>query len=439
MIESLSLAGWYVLVGLILLSMGLIASRIKKLPLTSAILYLLVGLAVGPTGLHLFHFNPLQQSGLLEVVTEIAVILSLFTAGLKLQLPVTNRLWWIPLRLAFVSMAVSVGLLTLFGHYVMGLPLGLAVLLGAILAPTDPVLATDIQVKDANDYDRLRFSLTSEAGLNDGSAFPFVMLGLGLLGLHDLGEGGSYWLWHDLIWAIFGGLGIGILCGHLLARLIHFLRQKRLETPFMDDFLGLGLIAFSYGVALFIETYAFIAVFTAAVSLRQTEQWLADRDHTTHKPSKTTRQLTIGKPNAHEDQALLSNRSLQFNEQLERISEVLLIVLLGGSLFVNSWSWEAVIIACFVLFVARPTSVMIGLAGAKVPAAPTRMMAWFGVRGIGSLYYLMYAIQHGLPESQALQLLSVTLIVITLSIVMHGISVKPLMAIYQKPKPKQWQ
>jgi len=439
MTESLSLAGWYLLAGVILLSMGLTASRVKKLPLTSAMCYLFVGLAVGPTGWHLFHFNPLQQSGLLEVVTEIAVILSLFTAGLKLQLPVTHPLWWIPIRLAFVSMAISVGLLTLFGHYVMGLPIGLAVLLGAILAPTDPVLATDIQVKDPQDYDRLRFSLTGEAGLNDGSAFPFVMLGLGLLGLHELGDNGVYWLWHDLVWAIFGALAIGALLGHLLARLIKLLRDKHLETQFMDDFLGLGLIAFSYGAALFIETYAFIAVFTAAVALRQTEQWLAKRDKPASRPSTAQNPLTIGKPNQHEDQALLSNRSLRFNEQLERISEVLLIILLGGSLFLNSWTTEALIIACFVLFIARPISVTVGLIGAKVPAAPTSMMAWFGVRGIGSLYYLMYAIQHGLPESQAVQLLSITLIVVTISIVAHGISVTPLMSRYQSPASKHWK
>lgn len=406
--------GWYLLVGSILLSMGLMASRMRGMPITSAVFYLAVGVLIGPTLLHLFHFNPLKQSHLLESITEIAVLISLYTCGLKLRVPLRASLWRVPLRLATLSMFVGIGLMSVFGHYLLALPWGAAILLGAILAPTDPVLATDVQVRRPGDHDRLRFSLTAEAGMNDGTAFPFVLLGLGMLGLHRFDSVGS-WLLNDVLWATGAGVAIGALMGWGLARLVFWLKTLRTETAFMDDFLGLGLIALTNGVALAFSAYSFLAVFVAALALRQTERGL-------HKVS----------PQGHgtEGVLMLTETSLHFNEQLERIAEVVLILLLGGSLFVSSWTWEAVATAAFLFLVARPAGVYLGLRGCAVKPRAKRYMGWFGVRGIGSFYYLMFAIQAGLPEPLALKLLSITLIVVTLSIVLHGISVTPLMKRY---------
>lgn len=165
-------ATWFILIGLLLLLVGFTLSFVKNLPTTSAILYLFVGCLVGPMGFGLFHFNPLEQSALLEIMTEIAVLISLYCAGVKMPAPVTYMRWRTPLRLAFLSMAITVGLVTLFGYHWLGLPLGAAVLLGAVVSPTDPVLATEIQVRHPDDSDSLRFALTCEAGINDGSAFP---------------------------------------------------------------------------------------------------------------------------------------------------------------------------------------------------------------------------------------------------------------------------
>ena len=184
---------WLLLIGALLLMRGLTATLLQRSPVTSSILYLVFGLLVGPSALHLFHFNPLQQSALLLTLTEVAVLISLFSAGVKMPVPFSWSRWRAPLRLATLSMAMTVALVAAFGCFVLDLPLGAGVLLGAILAPTDPVLATDVQVRHSGDRDLLRFTLTSEAGMNDGSAFPFVMLGLGLLGLHDLGGAGARW------------------------------------------------------------------------------------------------------------------------------------------------------------------------------------------------------------------------------------------------------
>ncbi|BBP04432.1 sodium:proton antiporter [Sulfuriferula plumbiphila] len=422
-------AQWFMLVGGLLLVMGLTSSILKRLPVTAAIIYLAVGLLVGPTVLNLFHFNPLKESALLEVLTEVAVLISLFSAGVKMPVPFSFVRWRTPILLATVSMTITVAMVAAFAYYVLGLPLGAGVLLGAIVAPTDPVLATDVQIRHPGDRDQLRFTLTCEAGMNDGSAFPFVMLGMGLLGLHELGEFALSWVLVDVLWATLGGIAIGVGAGVALARLGWKLRREPLKHELMDDFLGLGLIGVVYGLTVLVHAWGFLAVFFAAVALRQTELKLAKaaRDSIDGRtPRKNVRTDTNACPDP-EPPPTVSEGSLVFKEHLERLSEVVLILLIGGTLFLDSWSWEAVELALFLFVVARPISVLAGLLGTRTPWRIRGMTGWFGVRGIGSLYYLMYAIQHGLPQTLALELIQLTLIVVALSILLHGISVKPLM------------
>jgi len=406
---------WFLLVGGLLLVMGLTHTILKRSPVTSSIIYLAVGIIVGPTVLNLFHFNPLKQSALLEILTETVVLISLFSAGVKMPAPFTFARWQKPILLASVSMAITVMLVAAFAYFLLGLPIGACVLLGAILAPTDPVLATDIQTRHHGDNDLLRFTLTSEAGMNDGSAFPFIMLGLALLGLHHAGGFGLNWLLIDVLWARVAGVG--------LAHIGWKLRRGSYQHILLDDFLGLGLIGVVYGISHIAHVWGFLAVFFAAVALRQTESKLIKTSQASYEVSLQSTDTTLD-----EDAELtVSEGSLLFKEHLERLSEVLLILLIGGSLFINSWSWKAVSIALFLFIIARPISVLLGLIGTPASWRVRGMTAWFGVRGIGSLYYLMYAIQQGLSEKLALELTQITLIVVTLSIILHGISVKPLM------------
>jgi len=437
---------WFLLVGGLLLFMALTTSRLKPLPVTSAIIYLAVGLVVGPTVLNVFHFNPLKQSALLEVLTEVAVLISLFSAGVKMPAPISFKCWRTPVLLATVSMTASVAMVAAFSYYAFDLPLGACILLGAIVAPTDPVLATDVQIRHPGDHDQLRFTLTCEAGMNDGSAFPFVMLGMGLLGLHEVGETGMRWILLDVVWATLAGIAVGVLSGILLAHLIWKIRGKQQSREMMDDFLGLGLIGVVYGLCVLIDAWGFLAVFFAAVALHQTELKLAGIVNSSPKKpetppanmappiSNTTPVPDIQDARVVEPLSLVSEGSLIFKEHLERLSEVLLILLVGGMLFVDSWSWPAVGFAAFLFVVARPLSVLLGMLGSGTPWRMRGLVGWFGVRGIGSLYYLMYVIQHGLPEPLALQLIQLTLVVVSLSIVAHGASVKPLMNLFWRRK-----
>ena len=261
----MSFALWLLFSGLLMTTMALSGTTLTRAPVTAAILYLVAGYALGPAAGNILTPDPLRYSVLLERIAEIAMLISLFAVGLKLGLPLRDHGWRLPARLAVISMMATVALLTLLGIRLLDLSLGAAVLLGAILAPTDPVLASDVQVAAVEDRDRLRFSLTGEGGLNDGIAFPFVMLGLGLLDLHSLGAHGWRWLVFDVLWGAVGGLAIGGLLGWAVGTLVVYLRSRHEESVGRDEFLALGLIALSYAIAVLCGAGGFLAVFGAGL------------------------------------------------------------------------------------------------------------------------------------------------------------------------------
>ena len=430
-------AVWSVLVGVLLIFLALSGTVLSRLPLSTAMLYLGVGLAVSPAGLGLLAADPREHKVLLERLTETVVLVSLFTAGLKLSPGLGDRRWLLPLRLALTSMVLTVALIAAAGTLLLGLPLGAAVLLGAILAPTDPVLASDVQVHRPGDRDNLRFALTGEGGLNDGTAFPFVMLGLGLLGLHDLGAWGWRWLLVDGLWAVAAGLGTGALLGVAVGRLVLYLRREHKEAVGLDDFLALGLIALSYGVAVLVEGYGFLAVFAAGVALRQVEQ-SQSRDPAIQQaverasadPDHTVAEAAAVDP--RRAPAFMAHAVLGFNQQVERIGELAIVIAIGALLWAVEWRHAPWWFVVLLLLVIRPLATWAGLSGSRSSRRQRWLIAWFGIRGIGSLYYLMYAINHGLPDALAVQLSALTLSVVVASILVHGVSVTPLMAAYER-------
>lgn len=429
----MELTVWYVVVGALLITMVLTSTVLRRLPLTTALLYLAIGFALGPNGIGLLELHPVTRPFILERLTEVAVIISLFSTGLKLSLPWRDPFWFLPVRLAFLSMTVTVGLIAIIGVVGLGLPLGAAILLGAVLAPTDPVLASDVSVAEPGDNDRLRFSLTGEAGLNDGTAFPFVMLGLGLLGLHDLGSFGWRWIAVDLFWAVGAGLGVGALSGIAVGRLVLHLRRERKEAIGLDNFLALGLIALAYGLALLIHSYGFLAVFAAGLALRRTERQATGE----HAPAAVQATALETEPvdratHPHTAPAHMAQAVLDFNEQLERIGTVLVMILVGGMLAPRFLPLEAIWFIPVLFFVVRPLAATIGLIGAPVSSLQRGLIAWFGIRGIGGIYYLMYAFAHGLSGPTAQRVAAFTLTVVAASVIVHGVSVTPLMDRYER-------
>jgi len=409
----MTFALWLTIGGALLVFMALGGSMLSRMPVSTSMLYLLAGLAVGPLGLTLAAPDLFNHAALLEHLTEVIVLLSLFTSGLKMSVGLHDRRWSSPLRLALLSMLVTVALITGAGVWLLGLPLGAAVLLGGILAPTDPVLATEVQVDDPADRDQLRFALTGEGGLNDGTAFPLVMLGLGLLGAHEIGAFGWRWLAVDVLWATAAGIAIGAALGAGLGRLVLHLRHRHQEAEGYENFLALGLIGLAYGFAVLAHAYGFLAVFAAGLALRH-----------------TARTTTTGPQHAP---AEMAHAVLSFNEQIDRIGEMVGVVIIGLLLWAVPWLPQAWWFVPLVLLLVRPLSVLAGLAGSRrTSPQQRRLIAWFGIRGIGSLYYLCYALNHGLPQQHAQTLVALTVAVVVSSIVVHGISVTPLMHRYRR-------
>ncbi len=422
----------FIIIGLLLVLMAIIGSLVARWPVSAGMLYVGTGILLGPVGLGVLDLHPIADRKMLEVVTEIAVIVSLFTAGLKLRLPLRDPRWRLSLRLAFGAMGISVALVAAAAHWGLGLPVGAAILLGALLAPTDPVLAADVQVREPGDRDRLRFSLTSEAGLNDGTAFPFVYLGLGILNLREIGDNGVRWLALDVLWAIPGGLAIGALLGLAIGWLVVYLRRTYREAVGLDDFLAIGLIALSYGVALLFGTLGFLAAFAAGLAVRRLESH-ASGGEAPEDVRHAAESLGPDELATHPEKApaYMTEAVLAFNEQIDRIGAMAVLVLVGSMLSREVLHPSAVWFVPLLLLVIRPASVWISLAGSRTSYLQRHLISWFGVRGIGSVYYLMYAIGYGLPGVYGAELIEMTLTVVAVSVVVHGITVTPLMRWYQ--------
>lgn len=422
---------WYLLFGLLLITMVLLGATLERMLLSSATIYLCVGYLVGIAGLMPVVPNPVLHAEVIGRIAEIALLISLFSVGLRMGVPILDRRWIVPLRLAFVSMAITVGMIAAIGMWGLGLSPGAGILLGGILAPTDPVLASGMKTERGVDPDRLRFSLAGEGALNDGSAFPFVILGLTLLAPNA----GNFSIWHwlllDLIWSSVGGVLVGALVGFLTGRLIVYLRTRHFQAVGQDEFLSLGVIAVAYGLAQQCHASGFLAVFGAGLAFQRIEEMPqagtvsleAADDAQGHK-------YGVLATHSHHASAIMTSAVREFNAGLERLAE-LMIVLLVGTLLPHVVGWRALWWFVPLIFVlVRPVSVILGTLGVVGAGRARAMASWFGIRGIGSVFYLMFALQHGIQGPLAGQLITLTLVVVSASIFVHGISMRPLMQWY---------
>jgi len=405
------------LLGAVLLGMCLLELHVTRLPLSPAVVYLAVGWIAGwmVQGKVVTPPTAPARADMLVIITEIAVLISLFAVGLQLRMPWTLKGWRVALVLAGGAMVATIALATLAGAWLLpGLGWAGALLLAGILAPTDPVLASEVQIRSHHDRDAVRVALTAEGGLNDGTALPVVMLALGLLGIGDLGPGGARWLWHDLAWPIAGGALLGWAFGRLLGRVIHAL-QRRGHGLGWDELMYLGIITVAYGLSRLTETSAFLFVFAAALGLfRRSPQAVASLARAGVEPDE------------------LAERLLGFGHRCGRLVEVVMVLLMGFAMPWVQWRGEPLVYAALLLVVIRPLSVFLTIPGRALPKTQRRIVAWFGIRGVGSLFYLALVIDSGLSPTLATALVNATLPAIALSILLHGVSATPLMALYRR-------
>jgi sodium/hydrogen antiporter len=339
------------------------------------------------------------------------VLISLLAVGLRLRVPPRLSAWRVALLMAGPGMVVAIVVATGAAVWLLGLPWPAALLLAAILAPTDPVLASEVQIKSDEDRDAVRLSLTAEGGLNDGSALPAVMLALGLMGLHTLGAQCRDWWLNDLAWAIGGGALLGMATGSLLGWALRA-RIKRRDMMARDELLYVGALALAYGLARATGTSSFVVVFAVGATLL----W-PFHEHTL----------------AHGGQAL-AERLGAFGQRLERLVEAAGVLGVGLLLHSVPPSWPALAFALVLVLVVRPLSVfsVVRLRRGRITQQQRRLVAWFGIRGIGSLFYLAFVLDHGVHGPLAQELIGATLATVALSIVLHGISATPVMGSYQR-------
>jgi NhaP-type Na+/H+ or K+/H+ antiporter len=439
---------WMTLVSGILLLMALASGYVRDLPITTSVLYLAVGLVIGPLGVEIVVLDLVTHAAILERVTEVAVVIALFVGGLKLRLHVSDPAWRAAMILAGPVMVLTIAGIAAFAHLVFGLPWAAALLLAAILAPTDPVLASAVAIDDARDRDLMRYGLSGEAGLNDGTAFPFVILALSWAA-HD---GGGTWLvsWaaHRIVWAVPAGLALGFALGRLIGILAIRLRANRRDATAPSDLLALALIGVAYVAAEAIGAWGFLSVFAAGLGLRAAEvATVRDSPHPEggtaddpreHPPAEQLVAPDVD-PRTLEQPAVaagvLVSETLSFGDTIERLVEATMIVAIGVALSAY-WDVRALALAAALFFVIRPLASLL-LVVTPISAQQRRLVAWFGIRGIGSLYYLAYSLAHGLDEAIARDVVALTVSVIAISVVVHGITSTPLLARYRSGRSQR--
>lgn len=398
-------------IGILLLFVTLGSGWINRLPLSYALIYLVVGIILSPYGLHLIQIRP--GTDLLERLTEMVVLISLYSCGLKMNRTLTLHGWSSTIRLIGLLMPICIFAIAWVGHQWLNMPWGIAILLGAILAPTDPVLASEVQLVHPDDRDEVRFGLTSEGGLNDALAFPFVYFGLNSIKDSQWQNWILQWTATDLIWAIAAGFGMGVLVAKAIVLLDKQLQRIRRVDSLMEDFVALSIILLTYSLTELIHGYGFLAVFVAGV--------VSQRNY--RNPEKQESQI-------------------EFTETLEKLLEVGTILLLGSLL-----RWEPIVrflpqsllIAGLLFFVIRPIGAWISTLGEHQNPVRPWLFGWFGIRGVGSIYYLTYALGEGLQAETGEQIAWITFTTIVFSVVLHGVSSTPIMNWYERYMEKQKQ
>ena len=403
-------------IGILLLTVTLGSGWISRLPLSFAIIYLVVGILLGPYGFGLIQLrrDEVFNAHLLEKVTELVVIISVFGCGLKIVRPLRLEVWGITARLIGFLMPISIFALAAVGKFFLGMNWGEAILLGAILAPTDPVLASEVQLTDTKDKDELRFGLTSEGGLNDALAFPFVYFGLHALEDDNWSNWFKQWIAVDLIWAIAAGIVMGFVVAKSIVWIEKRIQKRRRADELMEDFIAISTILITYSLTEMVNGYGFLAVFVAGLVVQRSYR----------NPEKPLAQL-------------------EFVEQLEKLLEVGTILLLGSILLFKpmlNYAMQSLLVIILLLFIIRPVGVWISTIGKRPVESHRRtfhpgtrwLIGWFGIRGVGSLYYLAYAFGNGLKGEAAEEIAWITYTTIVASVIIHGVSATPLMKWYER-------
>jgi NhaP-type Na+/H+ or K+/H+ antiporter len=391
---------------IILLAAGFIALLAAITPVllerrytSPPIVYLIIGLGV------YFVFTkttikPLEHMDVIRRITEFVVIISLTNAGLKIRKPFRWESWRYSFRLLLITMPLTIVAAGFLGWWVMGLAPAGAMLFAALISPTDPVLAAELQTSQPSkdDTSKIKLGLTSEAGMNDGLAFPFTYFAImaATKGM-DIESWIGEWLLHDVLLKIVIGVAVGLSTGWLLFKVIFSIGSKDMLSKISRGILSLSLTLLPYAITEILGGYGFIAVFAAACMFSNYEE------HDKHMDS------------LHD-----------FNEELEGLFVAFLFIATGiftASYYELLFDWQVITVAALMVFAVRPAAGYISLAGTSLNRFQKFVLSFYGIRGIGSIFYLSYALGEA-EFSDAQKLIEVTMATIFLSVLVHGLTAR---------------
>ncbi|MDQ3627317.1 MAG: cation:proton antiporter [Actinomycetota bacterium] len=371
---------------------------------STAMGFVAVGVVAGLLPVPMPNVLPGPNEELIERLTEVTVIVALMGAGLAIDRRPGWRSWSSTWRLLAIAMPLCIGAVALLGWGLMGLSPAAALLLGAVLAPTDPVLAADVQVgapaheDEDDDEHEVRFALTSEAGLNDGLAFPFVYAAIFLAGTQTgTGDVGS-WIGRWLAWELFGkvvlAVLVGIVVGRLTARLVFGAPRPWLRLAESNEgIVALAASFVGYGLAEAVGGWGFVAVFVTAVTIR-----------------------------GHESRSGYHRELHRFTHEVERLLTLAALLMFGVACatgLLSDLTWRGALVAALLVLVVRPGCGMLSLLGGQGPRRERAATGFFGVRGIGSFYYLAYAVGEA-PFPEQDELWSTVAATVLFSVILHG-------------------
>ena len=384
------------IIGFAALGMAWMPAISRKTGISYSIWYVLAGMLLY-TFVDIFpNPDPIRKENYALHLSELVVIISLMGTGLKIDEPFSFKEWRIPFGLVTLTMILSIAGVAALSYFALGFDIASAILLGAVLAPTDPVLASDVQVGPPlqNEPNKVRFALTAEAGLNDGMAFPFTWLAIALVFTDgSFQEAGPAWLYKDFFYRIAAGALIGYLIGRVASWLLFYLPRRKSSAEVRDGFVAVSITLIAFGLTELARGYGFIAVFIAAITIRNYQ--LDHRYHT---------------------------KMHSFTDQIERILLAIVLILFGGSVatgLLDKLSWQTIAFSIVFLFVIRPFTAYLSLIGKGLSFKEKLAISFFGIRGIGSFFYLAFAFKQAgfIYEDEMWSLVG---FVVLISIIVHG-------------------
>ena len=416
----------FALLGSALIAALFVKERVRRLPLSLPLIYVLVGwLSFMVLDLPLLNpFNSEKDTVILEYLSEFIVIVSLAAAGIAVDRRFSWRSWKQVWPLLAITMPLSIITIALLGVSFLGMSVAGAILLAAVLSPTDPVLAESVQVGPPGDNERddVRFGLTLEAGINDSLAFPFTYLAIAAVGMSSIGMWTLEWFAVDFVYRIIVGGGVGYGLGRFVTWLVFRFSREDDQSADADEaandeshavtapslqLLNEGLVVFglilaSYGFAEIVGGYGFLAVFVAAVAAKQ-----YDRSHKYHVFTH------------------------HFVAQIEQVVLIIMLLGIGGLLaggILSSLTLPGAIISLLLLLIIRPITGYVAQLRSPLPKPGRLAVAFLGIRGIGTIYYVAYAQHNGdFAYFDISTVWSISLFVIISSIILHGSSAKYVM------------